>query len=240
MKNTLLAVVVLLFSINSAMAAGQKQDTKQGWSGGAELGIIITRGNTDTSSTNGKLRVEYNVDRWKHQFNLEAVRAEDRDTVTADRLGVLLRSQYQFSERGYYFGTIRYEDDVFAGYDQRTTEILGYGRNLYSGKRYHLDMELGIGGRQTDYTDGTSENEKVLRLASNMGWKISETSELTEELFVEWGDENTLTESATNLKVKINSSLAMKTSVIIKDNSKVLPGKKHTDTQTVVTLVYDF
>jgi putative salt-induced outer membrane protein len=232
--------LIVIFMPNLVVAAESDTAAKHGWDGEAELGIIATRGNTDTSSTNGKLRVEYLANQWTHQFRLETVRAKDNETVTANRLMAMFRSQYQFSERGYYFGTVRYEDDSFAGYDQRTTEIIGYGRNLYKGERFNLNMETGVGGRQTDNTDGTSEDETVVRLATNMGWKISETSSIKEELFVEWGDENTLTESVTDLKVRINSALAMKVSFIVKDNSKVIAGKKHTDTQTAVTLVYDF
>ena len=241
MNNKLLTCLFVLFLPASYVNAAEVKDQpKQGWEGEAELGIIATSGNTDTSSTNGKLRVEYLENKWTHQVRLETVRAKDRDTLTADRLMVLFRSKYQFSERGYYFGTIRYEEDVFAGYDQRTTEIVGYGRNLYAGEKFHMDMETGVGGRQTNNTDNTSVDETVLRVATNMSWKISETSSIKEELFVEFGDVNTLTESVTDLKVRINSALAMKVSFTVKDNSEVIAGKKHTDTQTAVTLVYDF
>jgi len=233
--------VLFAIAINPVqlMAAGKKSD-EPGWSGEAELGIITTRGNTNTSTSNAKLKVEYKDAPWTHQMKLESVRAEDNGQTTADRFEAAYRNKYQFSERGYYFGVIRYEDDVFAGFDQRTTEIIGYGRNVYQGKVFKLDFEVGVGARQTEHTDNTSSDEAIYRLATNMNWAISETSSLSEELFVEGGSENTVTESTTDLKVRINSALAMKVTLKIKDNSDVPVGIKHTDTQTAVTLVYDF
>jgi len=228
----------LLLGMN--ISAAEVASDSTGWNGEAELGIITTRGNTNTFTSNAKLRVEYIDLPWGHQFKLESVRAEDNGTSTVDRFAAGFRSKYQFSERGYYFASVRYEDDPFAGFDRRTTEIIGYGRNLYRGETFLLDMETGVGARQTERTDATSSDESILRIATNMKWKISATSSLSEELFVEIGDENTLSESTMDLKVKINTALAMKLSVKIKDNSDVPVGKKHTDTETAVTLVYDF
>lgn len=236
-------VLGLLFSINNVLAA-EEEDlssiTKANWQGEAELGFISARGNTNTTSINARLRVKYTAEKWEHQIRLESVRVEDNNQVKADRFSTLLHSKYKYSGRSFYFGSIRYEDDPFAGYDSRATEIFGYGRKLYQSENFKLNAEVGIGGRQTDFIDNTSLNESVIKLATDMKWKISDTSTLTEELFVEWGDENTLTESTTDLKVRINNLLAMKISLSIKDNSQVLAGKKHTDTQTAITLVYDF
>lgn len=214
--------------------------SEEGWKGAAELGVITTRGNTSITTSNAKLRLEYSEARWNHQLRLESVRAEDSGIVTVDRFSSLFRSKYQFSQRGYYYGSVRYEDDAFAGFEQRTTEIIGYGRNLYKGERFLLDFEAGIGARQTERTDNTSSDEGVIHVATNMAWKISETSSITEELFIERGDENTISESTTNLKVKINSALALKLGLRVKNNSEVPAGKKNTDTETAVTLVYDF
>lgn len=234
------ASIMIVFSAFT-MAAEEAESKPSGkWGGAAELGIITTRGNTNTTTSNAKLRVEYKKAPWTHQLTMESVRAEDSGTTTADSFLTQYRGKYQFSKRGYYFANLRYEDDPFAGFDQRTAEIVGYGRNLYQGKRFNLDMEVGVGARQTEFTDNTTTDESVIRLGANMDWKISDTSSLTEELFVEDGDKNTVSESTTALKVKINTSLALKVSVKVKDNSEVPVGKKHTDTTTAVTLVYDF
>jgi len=210
------------------------------WGGEAEVGILMTRGNTHTDSQNIKLGVQYTTGAWKHKFKIESLRTQDNGVVTADRRGAEFRSNYQFSPLDYAYGDVRYEKDRFAGYDPRTTENFGYGRKLYNEKTLVWDVEGGVGARQTDFTDNTRDNEGLVRLATKVEWKFTDTSSLKEELFVEKGSVNTLTQSTTSLKVKINSSLAMKTSLKVQDNSEVPPDKKHTDTETALTLVYDF
>lgn len=220
--------------------AEEEGQAKSPWSGEAELGLIMTRGNTQTDATNAKARMQYDTEHWAHRLVLEYFKAEDDTTTIADRFAAAYRSTYKISEHDYGFGSVRYEDDPFAGYDRRTSEILGYGRKLYTGPRFLWDVEAGVGARQTKNTDGTSSDEAIYRLATLLTWNISETSSLKEELSVEGGDENTYTESTTELKVRINAALAMKLTLSVKNNSDVPVGIKHTDTATAVTLVYDF
>ncbi len=230
---------LLLFS---QIAFAQEDTTKaaSAWGGEAEVGILITRGNTHTDTQNIKLGVHYTSGAWEHKLKIESLRTKDNDVVTADRFGVDYRSTYQISNVDYTFGAVRYEKDRFAGFDRRTTENIGYGRKLYNEKTLLWDVEAGVGARQTDFTDNTNTNEGLVRLATNLEWRFTETSAIKEELFVEKGSINTLTQSTTSLKVKINSSLAMKLGFKVQDNSEVPVGKKHTDTETALTLVYDF
>lgn len=220
--------------------AAEEHKKDSAWSGEAELGLIMTRGNTHTDATNAKARVQYDTEHWAHRLVLEYFKAEDDTTTIADRFAAAYRSTYKISEHDYGFGSIRYEDDPFAGYDRRTSEVLGYGRKLYTGPVFLWDVEVGAGARQTENTDGTSSDEAIYRLATLLTWNISETSSLKEELSVEGGNENTYTESTTELKVRINTALAMKLTLSVKNNSDVPAGIKHTDTATAVTLVYDF
>jgi putative salt-induced outer membrane protein len=242
----MVCLFVLFFWVTGVMAAAPENTTKaeeapaSAWGGEAEIGILITRGNTHTDSQNIKLGVHYTADSWQHKLRLESLRTEDNGVVSADRFGAFYRSTYQFSTRDFAYGDLRYEKDRFAGFDRRTAEVIGYGRKLYTVKPFLWDVEVGVGARQTDRTDNTKTDEGVVRLATNLEWKISETSALKEELFVEKGSANTLTQSTTSLKLKINSSLAMKLGLKVIDNSDVPIGKKHTDTETALTLVYDF
>lgn len=236
-KYTIFVISLLFSSLALAQEDAAKPVSK--WGGEAEVGILMTRGNTHTDTQNIKLGVKYTTGAWEHKFKVESLRTVDNSNVTADSRSADFRSTYQFSAFDYAYGSLRYEKDTFSGYDQRTTENIGYGRKLYNEKMFLWDVEAGVGGRQTDYTDNTKDNEGIVRLATNAEWKFSKTSSIKEELSVEHGSINTLTKSTTSLKVKMNSSLAMKLSLKVEDNSSVPPTKKHTDTQTALTLVYD-
>ena len=240
-KIYLLSIVALFILIGQANSTEQAGNNKPAaaWGGEAEIGILMTRGNTNTDSQNIKLGVHYNADSWEHKLQLESLRTEDSGVVSADRFVANYRSTYKFSVLDYGFGALRHENDRFAGFDRRDTEVIGYGRKLYNEKSLIWAVEAGLGARQTARTDNTDTNEGVIRLATNVEWKITNTSSLKEDLFVESGSSNTSTESTTSLKVKINSSLAMKLGFKVQDNSDVPVGIKHTDTQTSLTLVYD-
>lgn len=217
-----------------------KAESNKNWKGEAELGFISTTGNTETQTLNAKLAIEYKIAKWTHLFRAETLQSKESGVETANRDMALYRARYQLAHSNYLFGLLRYEKDVYAGYDRRTTEVAGYGHQIYDLEKFKWDVEAGLGARQTDNTDNTESNDGIVRLATGLLWHFTETSSLGQDVFVEKGSNNTSTEATTALKVKINSSLAMKVTYKIKDNSQVPVDVKHTDTETAVTLVYDF
>lgn len=231
--------VSYLMPVMAAEQPTDSQPTSQ-WDGSAELGLIMNRGNTDTDSLNTQLSVENTRKKWRHKAEAKALRVTERGTITAESYEVSGRTDYLLDDNDYLFGSLRYESDEFAGYDPRTTEVVGYGHQFLKRKDMHLKGEFGVGARQTDYVGGTDDDEGILRIGLDYKWQITETSSFSEVVYVEHGENNTYTESVTAVTAKINSSLAMKLSYTVKDNSEPQPGFKNTDTRTAVTLVYDF
>lgn len=225
---------------SSPASAASAAKPASAWSGEAEIGILVTRGNTHTSSQNIKLGVAYTTGKWEHKLRLASLHSTDSGVVSADRFSALYRSTRQIGMKAYAFGDLRHVNDRFAGFIFRNTEVIGYGRKLYRTSTFKWDAEVGGGARQSHYTDDTRRNDGIVRLATELEWKFTPTSDFKQHLFVETGSANTLTQSTSSLSVKINSSLAMKLGLNIQNNSKIPPGKKHTDTTTSVTLVYDF
>lgn len=230
-----LSFTPLIAAENPEAAAGTSQ-----WEASAELGFIMNRGNTRTDSLNAQLGVEHSRDQWRHRAEAKAQRATEQDTTTAESYELSGRSDYLLDANDYLFGSLRYTSDEFAGYDRRTTEVLGYGHQFLKRDDMTLKGEFGVGARQTEFVNGTNESEGIVRTGLDYQWKITKTSSFSEVLYVEHGSNNTYTESVTALTAKVNNSLAMKVSYTIKNNSDPQPGFKSTDTRTAVTLVYDF
>lgn len=227
-------VALLLMAGNVALAANGA------WSGEAELGYVQTSGNTDTTSINVRAAAALQQAPWLHDFEFTALRASDSGVTTADSISALYRVEYSLSEVDALFGSLRVEDNRFAGFDRRYTEVAGYRRTVVHTDAHTLKLEAGAGARQTENVDATQTSEGILRAALDYAWQITETSSFKQSLSVEDGSENRVTESVTELKLKINGNLSMKTTLTLKDNSTVPPGVKNTDVQTAVTLVYDF
>ena len=230
-------LVTILFNAGNIWAA---DPAASNWKGEAELGYVQTSGNSQTTTVSTKFGIKHEKDAWRQKLSIAALRASDSGETTAEQFSSLLRAEYILTSIDYLFGSVRYEDDRFAGYDQRTTEVLGYGHTVINTASHKLSLETGAGARQTENVDGSSNDEGLIRLALDYEWKISDHSLFRENLTVDKGQDNTVTESVTELKLKINSALSMKVTVTVKDNSEVPVGTKNTDTSSAVTLVYDF
>lgn len=204
------------------------------------MGGVATSGNTNTRSVNGKAEVRHLKEPWLNQLKLDGLWNSDGEETTAERYLVSAKTEYRFRKREYVFGTLRYEDDRFSGYEYQVSETVGYGRRIVDRPSFSMDLEGGAGGRHQRPEGEEREDQAIARGATKLAWDISPTSRFTEELLVESGHENTFAESITALKVKINSNLAMKTAVTVRHNTSVPPDKERTDTITAVTLVYDF
>lgn len=210
------------------------------WGGEAELGLVTTSGNTETTTANFKGKLENKRVQWHHLFALETLHSNSANNSTAERYLLTAKSDYKISDASYAFGRFSYEDDRFSGFDYRATETLGYGRHLINTETFKLDAESGLGVRQSKPEAGSSDSEGIVYLSGNFKWDLSQTSVLTQDLFTEIGEDATITKSVTGLKSQINGSLAMKITYTAKQTSKVPLGVEKTDTETAVTLVYSF
>lgn len=240
-RRVALCVVALLWGGGSALAAEGGETEAGPWSASAELGYVTTSGNTETETFNGKAGVGYEYKRWQHNARLDVLRASEDGDTTADRTELRAKSRYFLAEYDYLFARLRYEDDRFSGYDYQASEALGYGRRVIHQDDLSLDLEAGAGVRHRRL-EGTSsrEDDAMVLAGGSLAWAVSPTSEFTEEVTVEWTDDNTWAESVTALSVHINGNLAMKTSYTYRHNSDVPAGTDNTDTVTAVTLVFDY
>ena len=211
-----------------------------GWTAEIGLGYVRTSGNTNTESVKGNAKAVNEIEKWRHTVNVEALKSSDNDVTTAERYFLSGKSDYKYSKYNYWYGSISYDDDHFSGYDYRITESLGYGRRLIHEPMLSLDAEIGPGARQSKTDAGDSEDEFLVRLAGNLNWKITDTSNFTEELSTEIGEDDTVSKSVTGLTAKINTSLAMKLTYTVKHSSDAPVGTKNTDSEFVVTLVYNY
>ena len=238
MKKIISVAVISAVALFSHSAQANPAST---WKGDAELGILATNGNTKTKNITGKGKVVNDRDRWRHTFKLEILNNSESGTTTAERYAASGKSDLKLSEKSYVFGLLTYENDRFSGYDYRATETLGYGRNVIKRDSLTLDLEAGLGARQSKIGgSGEKQNEGLLHVAGNLGWKISDTSTFTEDLSSEMGEKSTVSKSVTALKTQIVGNLASKMSFTAQYTTKVPAGVTQLDTKTAVTLVYSF
>lgn len=211
------------------------------WKAEAGAGLLITSGNSETQSLNGKFSLEALSERWKNRFSASGLNNGDEEGTTAERYTVGDQLDYNFDPRNYAFAAVDWEKDRFGGFRERTSETLGYGRHILTGPVHVLDAEVGAGARQTEVQDtGEQQDEFIGRLGGKYQWKISDTSQFLQSLKVESGQENTFTEAVSELKLSIIGNLFLSLSFTARNNSDVPPDTQRTDTFTAISVSYAF
>jgi putative salt-induced outer membrane protein YdiY len=239
----------------NAENANESSAEKSPWSGKAELGVVSTTGNTEASSSNGRINVQYEAEKWRQEFRLEAYQAESEITdtnnqkvmqQTADRTYFLSKSDYKYTEKSYAYALIDYADENFTDKDYIANFSLGYGRTLLKGDIHNLHGEIGYGLRRYQPKQSfTAEENEVARFAGKYSWKMSKTANFSQELTAELGKEFDVFKSISALTVNINSSMALSVGYEVLHTSKldaaaVAAGIEKTDTKTTINLVYNF
>jgi putative salt-induced outer membrane protein len=177
---------------------------------------------------------------WQHDWDARVISSRTNEVTTAESYSAAYKAQRDLSETGYLFFSGDWRQDQFAGYDRQVSEAVGYGRRLIDNARHMLALEGGAGAKQSDLIDGQKLDEGILRGGLDYLFTISESSEFSQKLLLEQGDDNRYTESTSALKTRIIGNIALVFSVVIKSNSDVPVGIENTDRFTALSLEYGF
>ena len=258
----------VMFKINLAIVIAALSTTafaeeKKPWEVEVELGAIATSGNTQTTSLHTRLDVKQNLTKFKNEYIINSlfkeveITQDDNTKVkekTADKYLLSAKSAYQLADsdadKAYLFGFVSYTQDKFGAYSTYETAALGYGDWLYSNATVNWFLEAGpgyfSGERVLESDDPTApyiyeqEQGALLRMATQLEWKVTQTAVFKQIISVETGSDNTRSLSETSLAASISNAMQMKFAFAIASDSKVAPGKEKTDTTTSATIVYKF
>lgn len=221
------------------------------WSGKAQAGLVLANGNTDTKNANAKLDLATTIGSWKHAVGAAAIYASADEISTGQRWEVYEQSDYNFSERNFWFGAARYEDDRFSGFEYQATASTGLGRHFIDTDRTKFTGTAGVGYKFFETRDtfdedtgvlleqGTSDNEAVLRGTLDLTHKLTETTQLIDKFLVESGADNTFVQNDIGIQVKISDVLALAAAYSVRYNSDPPLNFGRTDTLTTLNLVYE-
>ncbi|MBV6425233.1 MAG: hypothetical protein NAOJABEB_03048 [Steroidobacteraceae bacterium] len=217
------------------------------WTGKAEAGVVFARGNTETTTANGKLDLSNDLDKWKHSAYLAALYAESEDSVTdeletsAERYEARWQSDYKFTPRAYWFGGLRYERDLFSGFDYQASATTGVGYRFIDTERTKFYGQAGVGYRQMqDALSGEKDDEVIWR--GDLGYErvLTSNTKLTDKLIVEAGSTNTFVGNDLALEVKMSERFGLSLGYAVRYNSDPPPGLESADTLMTVNLTYSF
>ncbi len=232
-------MVAVMAALLTVPALAQDEETSP-WVGKASLGYLATTGNSESTSVNASTEISYESGKWKHTADAIALGSKDDVDTTAEAYQLGWKTDYSIREFDYLFGEVRWQKDKFSGYDQQLSESVGYGRRVLNNDKHMLNVEVGVGAKQSDLRDGTSQNETILLGGLDYTWQLSETASFGQDVRIEAGDENTYLESVSALNAKVFENLALVLSYTVRNNSDVPVGSEKTDTFTAISLEYAF
>ena len=221
------------------------------WTAKAEAGAVAARGNTTTDSANLKLGVARELEKWKHALALAAVYASDEMGATGQRWEGRGQSDYKFHPQGFWFGSARYEEDRFSGFEYQTTYGTGLGWRFYDDPVTKFVVQLGAGYkvfRTRDAIDeddgitfmpGERQEDLIAQLGVDFEHELTPTTKVVNKFLVESGANNTFLQNEFSVQVKILESLALAVGYAARYNTAPPEGFEELDTLTTLNLVYE-
>lgn len=220
------------------------------WSAKAEAGAVAARGNTTTDSANVKFDVAREFVKWKHSVGGSAVYASDEDGATAQRWEGRGQSDYNFHPKGFWFGSGRYEEDRFSGFEYQATLGTGLGWRFFDDPITKWIVQTGVGYKTFRTRDSIAEDEitiipgereedVIVQFGFDFERQITTTTKVVDKFLVESGADNTFFQNEFSFQVKIVQQLALAVGYAVRYNTEPPIGFEELDTLTTLNLVYE-
>lgn len=256
MKSTQIVLVMLLAAplvANAATTAGAGK-TPQGLSGKGQIGFVASQGNAQGKSANAALDLTYVAGVWKHALSLAGLYGQSTGVVSAERWSALWQSDRKISSRAFAFASLRYEHDMFDGFQYQSSATSGLGYTLIRNKSTTLSAQLGAGytlsrpemltrnavGAVTARTLLPSQDYVIGTFSINYRQTLTSTTALSDNLLTNAGSTSALVTNNLAFVVKVSTRLALSIGYQIQDNTHPPAAIRHLDSTETVNLVYAF
>jgi putative salt-induced outer membrane protein YdiY len=248
MKKTLLfPALALVVSPFTFAEEGETDPTALAIS--AELGLLSTTGNNESTSLFTKISASHQLGQWHNKYSFDTLYKEDKvadangdkaTVKTADQFNLSAQGDYQFTETSAAFLFASYGNDEFGAYSEYTTIAAGYSMRLMHSDTMTLDANIGPGFAEGKTQDGNTESGFVSRVSAAFEWKLAKHAKFVQNLSIESAAFNTRTIAETALTSAINESMQMKFGFKYINDSDVAAGLEDTETETSATIVVNF
>ena len=256
-KLSVAAIICLLPFTFTAFAEEAKE--KPEYSLSAELGFLYKTGNTKSADIKAGIDFSHEKDQWLStvDFNVVAKKLESTDDngddsfdTTDSKWNIVTKTNYTLSPEGknYLYGYVSYEEDRFSNFDKQASVSLGWGRQWYKTKKSSLFADVGPGYKHdvvkaSGMTPQETKNSLIIQAQAIYHRQINDFVEFKQLLVAQYAtksDANSTYKSESSITTKLIESLQLKFALTIDYNTEVDAGFDNTDTQTSMTLVYNF
>ncbi len=232
----------------SAWSAAARAD----WSGKGEGGLVLSRGNSDSTSVNAKIDATETNGDWKHVMLAAALYGNNATFTTAERLEAGYEIDRKITERLYGFAAAHGDKDAFEGFDYQATVSAGTGYKFIDNDSTKLSGTLGAGyrrlrpqqlvkdtdGRVIDRINGDATGSAVVTGGLSFEHQATKTTKLVDKFLFESGSSNTLLGNEFAVQVSMSDRLALSVGYGVRYNTDPATGTKKLDQLTTANVVY--
>jgi putative salt-induced outer membrane protein len=225
------------------------------WRGSGQLGIVQAHGNTKSSSANAKIDAVDQLDMWKHTFGFDALYSESDEVTSGNRWDAAWQSDYKLTEKLFWFGGLRYEDDKYGAFSYQATATTGIGYKFYDTDTTKLSAQIGAGFKRSkpqtlvkdpdsnvviDRIDGDASNRGVVTGGIDFEHALTPNTKVLNKFLVEAASDNTFMQNDLALQVSMTDRLALSIGYQLRENTSPPPDQHRLDSLTTLNLVYKF
>lgn len=251
-----------LWSLLGALSASGAQAASSaataassGWTGKGEAGLLLSRGNAESTSANAKLDLALQADIWKHSLFFGALYGKNASFATAQRFEGRYELDRAITDRMFWFTALRGEQDKFSGFAYQATLTTGVGYKFIDTDDTKLSGTLGAGyarlrpqtlvkdpvsGEVLDRIKEDATGSAIATAGLAYEHRLTGNTKVVDKLLIETGSKNTATSNDLSLQVAMSDAFALSAGYAIHHNSKPPAGTKKMDQLTTLNLVYNF
>lgn len=222
------------------------------WTGQGEFGLVIARGNAKTETGNLKVEFAGSYPNWRHNLATRVLYGRSSDQPAAERWETNYQGEFKFDGKPFVYGSSRYEQDRFGAFAYQATFSTGIGYDFVNTAQVQLSGSLGGGYRKLqpqllvrdetgaliDRIEGDATDDAVGKAGLIYRQQITSNTLVVNNLLMEAGSDNTLTQNDLSLQVAMTKRLALGIGHTVRHNADPTEGQKKTDQLTTVNLIY--
>lgn len=222
------------------------------WTGSGQLGAVWAHGNTNSRSGNAKVDLTDNLEHWKHVFGFNALYSESDEITSAHRWDTAWQSNYKMTQKLFWFGGLRYEDDKYGAFSYQATVTTGFGYQFYDTDETKLSAQLGVGYKRSlpqtlvkddsdrviDRIDGDISRRAIATGGINFEHQLTSNTKVLDKFLVEAASDNTFMQNNLALQVSMSDRLALSVGYELRENTSPPPDQHRLDSLTTLNLVY--
>lgn len=257
-RNYALTALCLLPLVSYAVSA-EDAAKKPEYTASAELGFLYKTGNTKSADIKAGFNLKHEKDKWRSvvAFNILAKKLEKEDAdgneefeTTDNKWDILTQTNYTIGEEGknYLYGNLAHEQDKFSGFESQSSLSAGWGRHWYETETSSLFADIGPGvqydvTRATETLSSESSTNLIIQAQALYTHKFNDHVEFKQYFVARQATksgENSVYKSETSVTAQLIDSLQLKFALRIDYDTEVEEGFEDTNTETSMTLIYNF